>query len=473
MIKFLLNNELVETDVNPATTTLEFLREKMEFTGTKEGCGEGECGACTVIVGSLNKYGVIKYRSSASCLLPVGELNHKHLVTIEGVHTKELNVVQKTITENSASQCGFCTPGIVMSILGFILSSTEFSQEEAMTALDGNICRCTGYESIKRGVSELLKLISTEEMSHENRLGILIQKNVLPDYFNNIFARLKKLTNDTTVNYYYDIEKSVVIAGGTDLVVQKTDKLLNEKLVFLSALDEFSYIYEDDFVIKVSSTCTAEEIRTSDILNKYFPSLRTDLMVMSSKLMRNNGTLAGNIVNASPIGDLSIMFLAMHSKIALKKNGSIRVLKMDDFFKGYKKLDMNPGEIISEIIVEKPTAGYKYSFEKVSDRKILDIATCNTAMLIQLSKNLITDLKITAGGMGPIPLILIKTAEFLNGKELNNENVKEAGIIATSEVAPVSNIHGSDKYKKLLLKHLVLGHFVKLFPEIIKFEKAI
>ncbi len=471
-MEILVNNEIIKTELNPAISVLEFLREELRLTGTKEGCGEGECGACTILVGELNKNGDVDYKSSAACLLPIGEVNGKHIVTIEGVNFEELNIVQQAMYEHSASQCGFCTPGIVMALIGFALASENLTLEEAINYLDGNICRCTGYLSIKKSAEEFVKLLKGN-IEKSSRISALVDKKVLPAYFTRVSDKLKWISSKRTTNVVNNTDAYIWVGGGTDLLVQKANKLLSKKIKFVSEIVGMDTIKEKCDHIILGGGLNTEEFRKSKLIREIFPSLENDLLYVSSTIMRNNGTIAGNIVNASPIGDLSIIFLVLHATLSLEKNGNVRQVKLGNFFKSYKNLDMNPGEILKEIAFPKPNKDVKFSFEKVSNRKILDIASCNSAMLIKSKNNIIEEVSISAGGVAPIPLLLNKTSSFLTGQEINAVNIKKASELALNEASPINDIRGSSEYKKRVLANLIIAHFIKLFPERVKINEVI
>ncbi|HJO93714.1 MAG TPA: FAD binding domain-containing protein [Victivallales bacterium] len=471
MIRCIVNNQYVESELHPATASIDFIREELKLKGTKEGCKEGECGACTVLVGELGESGNVEYRACASCLLPLGEINNKHLVTVEGVNFEKLNSVQSAIIENNASQCGFCTPGIVLALTGYCLSSDDFSYEDAINALDGNICRCTGYASIKKAAVAIAALFNNKACNKESRIELLIESGILPEYFLKISDKLKEINKNIKKDSHKDSE-CTYIAGGTDLLVQKPEALLSENVCFLSDRKEFNEIKLDEDVLSIGGGVTTEQLRKSPLFNKYFPSTSEDLLLISSNIMRNKATAAGNIVNASPIGDLTIIFLALDASLVIENSNSPRTVKLSEFYKGYKTYDLKKGELIKKIIIPLPGKNTYFNFEKVSNRKYLDIASCNSAVKVELNDNKVNSIVISAGGVAPVPYLLRKTSEYLSDKKITGEIIRAAGNIVASEVTPIDDIRGTAKYKKLLLKQLFYSHFIKLFPEHVKFEEV-
>ena len=523
MIKCIVNNKTVETSLHPGSITIDLIREELRLAGTKEGCREGECGACTILLGELQKNGQMKYKACASCLLPIGEIENKHIVTIEGLNSELLTPVQQSVFDNNASQCGFCTPGIVLSLTGFLLSSQDFNYRDAIDALDGNMCRCTGYVSIMNAAKAVSTMFQNKKTTCPTRIKQLIEWKVLPSYFDDIPKRLKTEKPRSEIRGLWSEEKkdgkpnveessrllkedriettenpaSKLIAGGTDLFVQQPEELCKCKLEFISKYPELSVIaIEEDYILKaklssmfpvsdsslnnsnktiktntlgyisIGGGVTVEEYRKSDIIAEYLPCIKNDLLLMSSTLIRNRATIAGNIVNASPIGDLTIILLALNSLLEISDRKSTRIVSLKDFYKDYKKYDLNDNEIIKSIKIPKPSRNAKFNFEKVSNRKYLDIASCNSAIYFECRDDKITNVMISAGGVAAIPMLLSKTSEFLNNKTINSDTIRKSGKILLNEVKPIDDIRGSAKYKKLLLRQLLYAHFIKFFPEL-------
>lgn len=460
MLRFIVNDKVVETNLHPGTILIDYLRDELNLYGTKEGCKEGECGACTVLVGTLEGEGSVSYKAAASCILPIGDVNGAHIVSIEGINLSELNTIQKTIFDNSASQCGFCTPGIVLSLTYFALSSKDFSYEDALDVLDGNICRCTGYVAIRNAAKELSDCLKQKGKDAKNRIDMLVALEILPKYFEEIPIKLKRLDAG---KISVISETSKLVAGGTDLFVQRPDELLESDLCFISERKDLKYIRLDKSAIHIGSATNLEDFRNSCVVNKYFPFMKKDILLLSSMILRNKATLAGNIVNASPIGDITIMFLALNASLVIENAGNTRTIALDKFYKDYKKFDLYKGEIIKEIIIPIMNPNAKYNFEKVSNRKILDIAAVNSSILIAIdANNIISDLRVSAGGVSPIPMT-IDGMERFKGRAVSFELAKELSEYTASKTSPIDDVRGTAKYKKLLLKQLMLAHFNKLF----------
>ncbi len=451
MTSFILNERLVSTGERPGLTVLEFVRDVSCLSGTKEACREGECGACTVLVGSRQPDGSVDYKACASCLLPLGDVDGCHVVTVEGLNGADLTLVQKLIVEHSASQCGFCTPGIVLSLTGFVLGAGRISYEGAVDALDGNICRCTGYVSIRNAARALCESLAKMDLPPAKRLGELVSAGVVPDYFKEIPARLEQLKAEPAA-----AGKAVVlVAGGTDLFVQKPEQLIDSELCFLSKRPDLHYVRVDGSVLRVGGAVTIEDFRLSPAVRQYFPALERDFLLHSSAILRNKATLAGNVVNASPIGDATIILLALDARLIIAGAGSKREVPLSKFYLGYKKTDLACGELVSELVIPLLPEGARYHFEKVSNRSTLDIAAVNSALRVTTAPDgVITDLRISAGGVAPVPLLL--NLDSFKGRKLDSEALAAA---AEGEARPIDDIRGSAAYKKLLLGQLVRAHF--------------
>ncbi|OQY02792.1 MAG: (2Fe-2S)-binding protein [Bacteroidetes bacterium 4572_117] len=462
MIEFILNNKLIRTNEPSGAILLDFIRKNEKLYGTKIGCREGDCGACTVLVGSLNGNKVL-YQSVVSCLSPLGNIAGKHVVTIEGINNGALSPIQSAFIKNNATQCGFCTPGFIVSLTGFSLSGKK-AESAALRSVAGNICRCTGYKSIERAVSIIVEKL--RQKSPINSLQWLIKHNYIPSYFSTIPNRLKNLNAVAQAS-----DNETIIGGGTDIYVQKADEVSESKLGFIKNQNQDPQIFIDNGKCIIDTACSVTDLMQSKVLHDIIPGLRKHLTLVSSEQIRNMATVAGNFVNASPIGDLSIIFLALNAELIISNKGNKRNVLLKNFFKGYKQIDLGKNEIIERIQFSIPAKGFKYNFEKVSKRTHLDIASVNTAICISLEDEIINDVMISAGGISAIPLLLHKSADFLKGKELSVETIKKASEIINSEISPISDIRGSSKYKQLLLRQLFYQHFIELFPKLFDIKK--
>lgn len=446
MITFVCNGKTVTSGDPGGRPVLDWIREQHNLKGTKEGCREGDCGACTVILGVPDKNRV-KYNAVCSCLLPMAKLHGGHLVTIEGISTGDrLTPFQKEFFHQAASQCGFCTPGMIMSLTGFLLSSKELTLDNAMESLDGNICRCTGYAAVQRAVSSVMSLLPE---SCRDRLEMLINRGHVPAYFRSIPEVLEKIESPDFSN-----RGNALIAGGTDVYVHTDDKLISSTPVFLDVPDRISV---SDGTVIVGAGTTVDAIRESAVFTELFPNLDSFLKRISSTQIRSRATVGGNIMNGSPIGDLAVLFLALNGSVHTTEE----TIPLKELYLGYKKFRIRKGEIINKLTFPLPEPGSVLSALKVCKREYLDIASVNSAALITLSQGKIDSASIAAGGIAPFPLLLVKTAEVLTNREITESLISLAEETAASEISPISDIRGSKEYKTELLKSQIRTHLTR------------
>lgn len=456
------------TGENPGMTLLDFIRYRQRLTGTKIGCREGDCGACTVLVGTLQEDGRVSYRSITSCISPLGNAHGKHIVTVEGTNLPgKLTAAQAAMRDHHASQCGFCTPGFVVSLTGFALSPHKKSETIALDAISGNICRCTGYKSIERAVREVCKKL--EGRDDGKPLQWLIDHEFIPGYFRDIPGRLRALQAEKP-----DQTGTTFVSGGTDLYVQQPDALLETDVHLIFENEALKGISIEDDTCTVGAGNTVTDMWEHSTLNERFPRLKTHLKLVSSEPIRNMASFGGNLINASPIGDMTIFFLALNSHIILTDlRGNERKVPLNTFYTGYKTFDLKPGELVKNISFRLPGKHTRFNFEKVCKRTHLDIASVNSAMSITVENNMIRDVHVAAGGVAPIPKYLHETVAFLKGKELTPPLVTEANAVMQQEISPISDVRGAADYKRLLARQLFFAHFTELFPEQCKLTQLV
>ena len=350
---FLLNQNTTPTElgeINPNTTVLQWLRIN-NLVGSKEGCASGDCGACTAVIGELvveNKKQVIEYKSINTCIALAYSLVGKHLITIEGLKEgKDLHPVQQAMVDESGSQCGFCTPGFVMSLFALYHKETKINLSKINDALSGNLCRCTGYKPIIAAAFSSFneKPKKPSDYYTQNRTKIkqeLIRLNenqkVSSSYTNNgntvrydAPSSLQELTKVLNEN-----PAAQIIAAGTDLSLEITQSLKEfSHIVNVSSVKELQAIRDDNSELEIGSAVTYQDASKS--LFNYWPGLETFLHRFGSLPIRNWATIGGNIANASPIGDMPPVLIALEAKLKLRKNSKVRLVKLEDFFVSYKK----------------------------------------------------------------------------------------------------------------------------------------
>jgi xanthine dehydrogenase small subunit len=460
LIRFILNNKDISTGMPPGMVLLDFVRYHQHLTGTKTGCNEGDCGACTILIGELQN-DELTYRSVTSCLTPLGNVHGKHVVTIEGLNMEGLNPIQQAMYDESATQCGFCTPGFVVSLAGYCLSNKPATTQNAIGCVDGNICRCTGYKSIERAAAKVAQLL--QERQHEAPTEFVTRQRILPAWFAEIKQRLQLLSLNLN-GQLHPTEATEWVAGGTDVYVQKHDSMKEAAIRFLFDDDSLRGITKKGNRCLIGAAASVSALTESPLMQEYFPGLNSYMKLVSSTPIRNIATIGGNIINASPIGDLTIFLLALNALLVFNNGEQRREIPLRQLYKGYKTLDKTPDEWLETILFELPPYGSLFNFEKVSKRTHLDIASVNSAISIRMHKELIDEVRISAGGVAPVPKLLEKTNAFLLGKPVQESVIEEAIAVAQTEIAPISDARGTEDYKRLLLGQLIKAHFVTLFP---------
>lgn len=472
--RFWLNNELVETSEAAGRLILDFVRQR-HLTGTKEGCKEGDCGACTILVGTLDG-DHIDYQPVTSCLVPVGELQGKHVVTIEGLNfERRLSFVQDALVHRGGTQCGYCTPGFVVSMTWFLMSEEERPTMDGFKrSISGNLCRCTGYNSITRAGGDLLDEVTeggeyADVWAADDRVAALVERGLLPEYFQEMPKRLAELAapkpNGLGAQFF--------IAGGTDLYVQRGEEIPGARVAFLNHHPEMQGIRRDGDLFKVGALTTFTQFSEDNGLQQMIPRMRDFIWLIASLHIRNRATLGGNIVNASPIGDMTALMLALGSTLVLADmdGNATREVALEDFFLGYKTLDKKPDELVREVVFPAGGDGTFINLEKVAKRKALDIATVCSGARFEVEDGEITAARISMGGVAATPLLLRKTSAFLAGKPITADTVRAALPIAQTEVSPIGDVRGSARYKRLLVNQLIIAHFTTLFGDRVTFEQ--
>lgn len=466
-LRLILNDRELESKLPPGTTTLDFIRGNQRLVGTKIGCREGDCGACTVLVGDFED-GELRYRTMTSCLMPLGNAHGKHLVTVEGLNMSKLSPVQQAIVDEGGTQCGFCTPGFVVSLTGFCLSQAPTTETEAIAAMDGNICRCTGYKSLGRAASHVCQQLQVANA--KQRLAPLVEAGFLPPYFRDMETRLRQLQTKLREKQPAPTP-ALPLGGGTDLLVQKPESIAESSVRLLYDQTHLRGIRMVDGLCHIGGATPTEDLRQSQLLLKMFPQWRHYMDLISSTPIRHMATVGGNFVNASPIGDLSICFLALDAQLVLTGPSGSRNLPLSDLFLDYKVLAKADDEIIASLSFKPPSSAFH--FEKVCKRTYLDIASVNSAACLNFEEGHVTHARFSAGGVAPIPKYLSQMSAFLIGKRLDQETLLKALEVMAQEISPISDVRGTADYKRLLLRQQMKSHFLQLAPTIFSLEALV
>lgn len=459
MLRFVLNDSQVTIEVPHGTPALDYLRRHAGLTGVKHACREGDCGSCAVLLGRPQPDRV-HYRAVTSCLLPMGAVDNHHVVTVEGLNGPSLNPIQSAFVDRGASQCGFCTPGFVVTLTGHLLAAAAWTARDMVEAVAGNICRCTGYTSILRAIDDLVEQLEQHVDPTEPRVAALVREGLLPDYFLRVGTMLGEL--GPPLEPPPSDGGQLVVAGGTDLYVQRPLQVEDGPILVLRE-PQAAVIRRDDHHVYLSAGATAEDLKGSQILADTVGGIDRAMELMGSWPIRARATVAGNLVNASPIGDMTIILLALDAELGTVRGSEHRVLPLAGFFHGYKELDLRPGELVEWARFPVDRRAARFNFEKVSKRTHLDIASVNSAFSVTMDGDRIVSAKLSAGGVAPVPARLPRTEALLSGRTADAATAHAAAAVARNEVAPISDVRGSAAYKRLLLGQLVLAHFNVLF----------
>jgi len=377
-----------------------------------------------------------------------------------------LNPIQQAMYDESATQCGFCTPGFVMSLAGFCLSEAAPTTQQAVKAIDGNICRCTGYKSIERAAARVAGLM--QDRGETAPAVFAAEQQILPAYFSNIKERLQTLQQSLNgeMTPAEDV-RAHYVGGGTDVYVQKPEEMKQKAIRFLFDQPPLNGITRQGTRVVLGPAVTVTDLQESPVMQDCFPQLDEYIKLVSSTPIRNMATIGGNFINASPIGDFTIFFLALDATLVLSDGEHTRELPLRQLYKGYKQLAKTGEEYITQLWFEWPEAAqHLFRFEKVSKRTHLDIASVNTALHIRMEGEVMAEVRLSAGGVGPVPMLLERTAAFLQGRWLSAALLQEALNIAQTEITPISDARGTEAYKRLLLNQLIKAHFISLFPQL-------
>jgi xanthine dehydrogenase small subunit len=474
ILRFAVNERAISTASFAGSAALDFIRGELGLTGTKEGCREGDCGACAVLLGEKSPYSGTRYYATPSCLLALGELEGRHLVTIEGLAQGArqaglpggLTPVMQALLEENGSQCGFCSPGVVIALTAYLLGGPPYDEAGAVVAVEGNLCRCTGYGAIRRAASRLSREFSGLPADFGERLAILEKAGVVPASLS-AFARGE--LGDFDSPPAGPARDAVALGGGSDFYVRNPEP--EDGL-------PFSFLGRDPGLVGIHARADGLEIGAATSEHDFFSDARVRALVpgieafeaeIASSLIRNRATLGGNAVNASPVADLVAILIALGAKAKIRGNDAERELPLERLYLGYKKLDLAPGEILASFRLPPARGRRLFNFEKISKRQRLDIASVNTAIQIEAEGDgrapRILSARVSAGGVAPVPLYLEAASSFLEGKTVDAATVREASRLAVEASSPIDDVRGSADYRRRLLGRLMLAHFIKLFPE--------
>ncbi|WFR99747.1 xanthine dehydrogenase small subunit [Rhizobium tumorigenes] len=473
-IRFILNGEdIALSSLRPTETLLDFLRIGRHMTGTKEGCAEGDCGACTVLVGRLIDGG-LHYESVNACIRFVGSLHGTHVVTIEHLAAKDgtLHPVQQAMVDCHGSQCGFCTPGFVMSLYGLWLANEKPSRAAIEKALQGNLCRCTGYEPIVKAAEQvsLLRPSALFDPLQKTRADIMarlwaLQSSETITVFSGDQRVIVPGSMDDLASILAQEPDATVVAGSTDvgLWVTKQMRVLNP-VVFINHLTEMQSITSGDggFTIGAGVTYT----RAFETIAARVPTLGRLIDRIGGDQVRNMGTIGGNIANGSPIGDSPPPLIALGATVKLRSASGTRQLRLEDFFIAYGKQDRHPDEFVESIFVPYPADDAQFAVYKITKRRDEDITAVLGAFYLTLdANNDVHDIRITFGGMAGTPKRARTVEAELIGKPWTEATVEAARPAFDADFQPLTDWRATAEYRQLTAKNLLLRFYLETTGE--------
>jgi xanthine dehydrogenase small subunit len=466
-IRFLLNDELVEHGgFEPAETLLDFLRLKRTLRGTKEGCAEGDCGACTVLVGTLRN-GELRYETVNACIRFLGTLGGCHVVTIEALASPDgsLHPVQQAMVDFHGSQCGFCTPGIVMSLYGLWLQHPDPTAAQIEKALQGNLCRCTGYEPIIRAAKAAAKMprvqdrlvrdrarivTALQDLSHAERVEIGAGKErlIIPADVDDL-ARLYAANPDATL-----------VAGATDVGLWVAKQMRDvTPLIYVGSLAMLQDIREE--TDRMTFGAGVSYTQAYPFIAKHFPQMIELWDRIGGEQVRNMGTIGGNIANGSPIGDTPPGLIALGAAVVLRKGAERRRLPLEAFFLAYGKQVREPGEFVEAVEVPYLPNGDKFAVYKVTKRFDEDITAVCGAFRLALDAGAVSAVHLIFGGMAGTPKRAAHVEAALIGKTWSDETVEAACAAFEHDFTPLTDMRASAAYRLLVAQNLLRRFYLE------------
>ena len=447
--------------IQPTTTVLNYLRNSSDHKGTKEGCAEGDCGACTVVIAEITETNKLKYTAIDSCLVFMPMLHGKQLLTVENLKADEkLHPVQQEMVDKNGSQCGYCTPGFVMSLFALFKENKQASQDDIRDALTGNLCRCTGYRPIIEAASSACAQGNTDHFSKMEKE--VIQKLKLIHSENNALCHTsseQSYFQPTSIQEALKIlsehPDALLLQGATDVALRVTKKHeLLLKVLDLSAINGLKTIEDKGTEILFGSGMNLEAVKENSMV--VFPALYKMLAVFGSRQIRSLATLGGNLGSASPIGDTLPVLMALNARIELQSINGKREIPMTEFIVGYRKTQKQENEIISAIVIPKMNNNSIIASYKVSKRKDLDIATVSSGFRLTFKNDEISEAVLAYGGMAEKTKRATSAESFLIGKKWTRENAEKAGEFVYSEYTPLSDARSGAEFRRLAARNLVL-----------------
>ncbi len=460
MIRFLLNDSPVSlSDLGATDMLLDHLRLDQHLRGTKEGCAEGDCGACTVLVGRLSGSALV-YEPVNACIRPLVTVDGCHVVTIEHLRGPDggLHPVQRAMVDHHGSQCGFCTPGFVMALYALWMERPHPTEAEAERALQGNLCRCTGYAPIIRAALAMGDHGTTDPLMEE-RAKVA---DTLRGWQDGARVEISKADSRAVLPASVDDLALVlnqhpearIVAGATDVGLWVTKFLRDLPLaLFISHLDELRAIRDTGETLHIGALASYEDARAP--LLAHYPHLARYWDRIAGWQVRAMGTLGGNIANGSPIGDTPPPFIALGARLVLRHGDTRREIALEDFFLDYGKQDRRAGEFVETIILPKPTPDTLHAAYKLSKRRDEDISAVAAGFALTVTDGMITQARLAFGGMAATPRRATHAEAALNGQPFTLTTLQTAAQALPQDFTPLSDMRASSDYRMKAAQNLL------------------
>ncbi len=442
-------------------TLAGYLRRVERETGTKIVCEEGDCGACTVLVGRADD-GHLRYQPVNSCIEFVYQLDATHVVTVEGLSKNgHLNAVQQAMIEHQGAQCGYCTPGFVVAMTGLAEEAAIPTEAAVRDSLTGNLCRCTGYEPIIKAAL-LTSAYTAPRLSELYPPDEIITRLAAWDDDVCISSDGREICIprelDAAVRFKSENPDAVIVQGATDIAVQCNKRGFRPRaMMSLARVSGLDTITRVNGIVAVHARATLTELE--HFTKEEIPELHRMLRLFGSPQIRNAGTLAGNIANGSPIADTLPFLFVMDASIELASIRGTRTVGINDLYLDYRKLDLRADEIIASVLFPMPDKNDTLRLFKVSKRRDLDISTFTAAIRMKVDDARMSDVHVAYGGVAPVVLRLPKTEEYLHKHEASEETFRAAGAIARNEIRPISDMRGSAAFRSQLAENILMKFY--------------
>ena len=466
-LKFLLHDQIREIRaIDPTLTVLEYLRNVERLTGTKEGCAEGDCGACTVVLGELNG-NALEYKAINSCIQFIPALHGKQLIAVEHLRQPDgsLHPVQQAMVDQHGSQCGFCTPGFVMSLFAMYRNGIDSSRAELDIGLSGNLCRCTGYAPIVRAANQALPPKETDSFSQRESETIASLKQLdcassLSIEHNGYLYSVQTKTRGLK-KFLASHPDSIMVAGATDvgLWVTKEHQELR-KVVYIGGIRSLKKIRFKKNHLNIGAAVTISEALPQ--LSKHFPDIYEMLIRFGSVQIRNSATVCGNIANGSPIGDLPPALIALGAKVVLESHKGKRTLDLEDFFVDYGKQDRHADEFVKWIKIPVHSSDCEFRVYKISKRYHQDISAVCGAFFVEVENGRITRARICYGGMATTPKRALNCEKALLNAVVETDAFEKAMEALQNDFSPITDFRGTSDYRMLTAMNLLWKFFLDI-----------